>query len=57
MCRWLAHGFFCPAVTKMSLKPEGVGFLKKAVAYDKSYNIWDRFHEKAYDIKFPVYAR
>ena len=36
MCRWLADDFYGPSVTKMPLKPEGVGFLIKAAACGRS---------------------
>ena len=36
MCRWLADDFYGPSVTKMPLKPEGVGVLIKAVACNRS---------------------
>ena len=32
MCRWLAENYYGPTVTKMPIKPEGVGFLVKTVA-------------------------
>ena len=36
LCCWLADDFYGPSVTTMPLKPEGVGFLIKAVACGRS---------------------